>query len=122
MPLIFPTPFPNEVTKDPIEVWRAARALWSRAQKFLAGQVTYSATIPATTVRAVTFVSGTDAGVDSNLVVGMQVAVAPPASISAQLQCDAYCPATGQLTIRIRNETSGGIAVAGTWSYVGYTF
>lgn len=126
MPLIFPQPFPNENARDPIETWRAARAWWQRAQKFRAGQFPWSGTVPAATVRDVTFTDvsagGTDPGVD-NLIAGMWITITPPSSISPSLQVDyAYAPAAGTLTMQLRNGSAGDIAVAGTWSYLGYTF
>lgn len=122
MPLVFPAPFPNENAKDPIEAYRFGRAFWQRAQKFRAGQFAWSSTIPANTVRDVTFADPADPGVD-NLVAGMLVVITPPLSINPLLQVDyAFAPAAGQLTMQVRNGTAASIAVAGTWSYLGYTF
>ena len=126
MPLIWPYPFPNENARDPVETFRTARRMWERAQKFRAGQFSYSDTIPAATIRTVTFtdvsVGGTDTGID-NTKAGMYVTVTPPAGIDPNIQVDyAYCSAPGTLTVQVRNSTAGPIAVSGTWSYVGYTF
>lgn len=126
MPLVFPTPFPNETAKDPIETWRAARAWWQRGQKFRAGQFTWAATVPASSVLRQTFVDvsvgGADTGVD-NTVPGMWVSITPPVSIDQGVQVDyAFVATAGQLTLQLRNTTVGDIAVSGTWSYLGYTF
>ncbi len=126
MPLIWPYPFPNENSRNPVETFRTARRMWERAQKFRAGQVSWSSTIPAGTIRTVTFtdvsVGGADTGTD-NTVAGMHVTVTPPASINPLLQVDyAYVSAPGTLTIQVRNDTAGDIAVSGVWSYVGYTY
>lgn len=100
--------------------------MWQRAQKWVAGKFAYTDTIPALTVRDVTFtdvsIGGTDTGFD-NLIANMWANVTPPASINPLLQVDyAYSPAAGTLTMQLRNDTAAPIAVAGTWSYVGYTF
>jgi hypothetical protein len=126
MPLIFPAPFPNENRPDKLEVFRFGRANWEQAQKFRCGQFAYADTIPAATVRTVTFTDvsagGTDTGVD-NLKAGMWVNVTPPASIPPGLQVDyGYSPAPATLVIQLRNETAAPISVSGTWSYAGFTF
>ncbi len=121
-----PYPFPNENARNPVETFRMARQMWLRAQKFRAGQFTYSDTIPAGVVRGVTFtdvsVGGLDTGVD-NTIAGMAVYVTPPKTIDPRLQLEyAYVSAPGTLTMQIRNDTAVDIAVSGTWSYLGYTF
>lgn len=130
MPLIFPAPFPKQVQPvDPKEVGSFGLKTWQRLQKFRAGQFVWPASaspIPGATVRTVTFtdvsVAGTDTGVD-NLVVGMWVTLAPPTGINPALEVDyGYCTAPGVLVAQVRNPTAGSIALAGIWTYVGYTF
>jgi len=123
MPLTFPAPFPGENKPDPIELFRFGRATWRQLQKFRAGQFTYADTIPAATVRTVTFtdisVGGPDSGVD-NLLPGMWISVTPPATIPAGLQLDyAFVPSAGTLVMQLRNATAGDLSVSGTWSYAG---
>lgn len=124
MPLIFPAPFPGENKPNPIEIFRFARNNWRQAQKFRGGQFSYSDTVPGATVRDITFVDVTVGGADKgfdNLAPGMWVDVSPPASISPALQVDyGYSPAAGTLVLQLRNATGAPIAVAGTWSYVGF--
>jgi hypothetical protein len=89
-------------------------------QQFRAGSFSYSTTVPANDIRRITYVDPTDPKVD-NLVVGMAVYVSPPPSINSLLQVDyAFVPATGQLTIQLRNATAAPIAVAGLWSYLAF--
>lgn len=126
VPFIWPYPFPNENAKDPVEVWRTARRMWERAQKFRGGQFQWSGAIPAATVRTITLTDvsagGTDVGID-NTIAGMFVTVSPPSGIDPLLQVDyAYVSAPGTLTFQVRNDTAAPLAAAGTWSYIGYTF
>jgi hypothetical protein len=126
MPLVFPTPFPNENAQDPVEAYRFGRAIWLRMQKFRAGQFTLSQLVTAgTTVRATLIdvsVGGSDTGID-NTVAGMYVTVTPPAAIPAGVQVDyAFVAAAGNLTLQLRNGTGGDLTAAGTWSYLGYTY
>ena len=124
MPLLFPAPFPNENAPDPRELFRFARSNWRQWQKFRGGQFTYADTIPANTIRAVTFtdttVGGSDTGFD-NLQPGMWATVTPPAGTNPGIQVDyGYSPGAGQLTVQLRNTTAGPIAVSGTCAYAGY--
>lgn len=126
MPLVFPTPFPNDNAKDPAEAYRFGRAIWQRMQKFRAGQFTWSQLVAAGTVGRVTFtdvsVGGADVGFD-NTVVGMYVTVTPPVGIPAGVQVDyAFVATAGTLTMQVRNGTVGDLTATGTWSYLGYTF
>ena len=126
MPLVWPYPFPNENARDPVETFRLARNMWLRAQKFRAGQFSWTQLITAMTTARVTFtdvsVGGTDTGFD-NLAAGMFVEVSPPATLPAGIAIDcALVAATGTLTMQIRNGTAGDITVSGTWSYFGYAY
>lgn len=126
MPLIWPYPFPNENSRNPVETFRTARRMWERAQKFRAGQFSWTQLIAAGTLGRVTFTDvtagGSDVGFD-NLVAGMYVTVTPPASIPSGIQVDyAFSPAAGSLTMQVRNTTLGDLTVSGTWSYMGYAF
>ncbi len=126
MPLIWPYPFPNENARDPVETFRTARRMWERAQKFRAGQFSWTQLIAAATVGRVTFTDvtagGSDTGFD-NTVAGMYVTVSPPPSIPSGIQVDyAFVASPGTLTMQVRNTTGGDLTVSGTWSYLGYTF
>lgn len=124
MALVFPAPFPNENAPNARELFTFGRSNWRQAQKFRAGQFAYADTIPAATIRQVTFtdvsVGGSDTGVD-NLVAGMWVSITPPITIAPALQLDyGYSPAAGTLVMQLRNATGSPIAVSGAWSYVGF--
>lgn len=128
MPLVYPFPFPSETARDPVEMFRYARNVFGRDQKWRAGQFTFpgGTSVAATTITQVTLtdtsVGGTSTGID-NTVPGMWVSVSPPATVDANLQVGyAFAPAAGKLTVQLINNTAAPIAVSGTWAYVGYTF
>ncbi len=108
-----------ERKSDERDTFRSVNALRSIVQPLRVGQFSWSSTIPAATVRIATFTSPADPGIE-NLLLGMAVAITPPASLDPLLQVDAYVPADGQLVLRVRNATAAPIAVAGLWSYLGY--
>lgn len=128
MPLVYPFPFPSEVSKDPVEMFRYARQVFGRDQKWRAGQFTWpgGTSVGANTILSTTLTDvsagGSSTGLD-NTIVGMWVSVSPPSTVDNNLQVGwATCPGAGQLKIQLINTTAAPIAVSGTWTYVGYTY